>query len=35
MLIGKDEGHVELSVSLAETWSVSAGITRYGLQEGS
>lgn len=27
MLIGKDKGHVELSVSLAATWSVSAGAT--------
>lgn len=25
MLIGKDQGHVELSVSLAGTWSVNAG----------
>lgn len=25
MLIGKDKGHVELSVLLAATWSVSAG----------
>lgn len=25
MLIGKDEGHVELSASLAGTWSGSAG----------
>lgn len=25
MLIEKDKGHVELSVSLAETWPVSAG----------
>lgn len=35
MLIGKDEGHVELSVSLARTWSVSAGVVWGGLQEGS
>ena len=27
MLIGKDKGHVELSVSLAGTWSVPAGAT--------
>lgn len=26
MLIGKDKGHVELSVSFAGTWSVRVGI---------
>lgn len=29
MLIEKDKGHVELSVSLAETWPVSAGRQRW------
>jgi hypothetical protein len=35
MLIGKDEGHVQLSVLLARPWSVSAGVVQGGLQEGS
>lgn len=35
MLIGKDEGHVQLSVSLARTWSVSVGVVQGGSQGGS
>lgn len=35
MLIEKDKGYVELSVSLAETWPVSAGPGSGGSQEGS